>query len=151
DDLRALIDPRWVLEHRARRMSPDHPVLRGTTQNPDVYFQARETVNPFYLACPSVTQHAMDAFAARVGRAYRLFEYYGAADAERVVVLMGSGAEAVHETVDYLNRHGERVGVVKVRLFRPFDVQRFVDALPASVTSVAVLDRTKEPGSPGEP
>ena len=151
DDLRALIDDGLVLQHRSRALSPDHPVLRGTAQNPDVYFQARETVNPYYAACPDITQKAMDAFAQRAGRAYRLFDYHGAADAERVLILMGSGAEAVHETVDALNQRGERVGVVKVRLYRPFDVRRCVEALPATTQAVAVLDRTKEPGSAGEP
>jgi pyruvate-ferredoxin/flavodoxin oxidoreductase len=151
DDLRALIDDTLVLQHRSRALSPDHPVLRGTAQNPDVYFQARETVNPYYAACPDVTQQAMDAFARLIGRAYRLFEYYGPADAERVIVLMGSGAEAVHETVDALNARGEKVGVLKVRLYRPFDVRRFVEALPATTKAIAVLDRTKEPGSTGEP
>jgi pyruvate-ferredoxin/flavodoxin oxidoreductase len=151
DDLRALIDEQLVLQHRSRALSPDHPVLRGTAQNPDVYFQARETVNPYYTACPDLTQKAMDAFAQRAGRAYRLFEYHGAPDAERVIVLMGSGAEAAHETVDALNESGERVGVLKVRLYRPFDVRRFVEALPVTTRAVAVLDRTKEPGSAGEP
>jgi pyruvate-ferredoxin/flavodoxin oxidoreductase len=151
DDLRALVDERLILEHRARALSPDRPVLRGTAQNPDVYFQARETVNPYYAACPGLTQSAMDAFARRAGRAYRLFEYHGAPDAERVIVLMGSGAEAAHETVDALNEGGERVGVLKVRLYRPFDVRRFVEALPVTTRAVAVLDRTKEPGSAGEP
>jgi len=151
DDLRALIDNRLVLQHRRRALSPDHPVLRGTAQNPDVYFQARETVNPYYAACPDITQRAMDKFAGLTGRAYRLFEYHGATDAARVIVVMGSGAEAVHETVDALNERDERVGVVKVRLYRPFDVRRFVEALPATTRAVAVLDRTKEPGSAGEP
>jgi pyruvate-ferredoxin/flavodoxin oxidoreductase len=151
DDLRALIDDTLVLQHRSRALSPDHPVLRGTAQNPDVYFQARETVNPYYAACPNVTQKAMDAFAALVGRSYRLYEYHGAPDAERVIVLMGSGAEAVHETVDALNARGEKLGVLKVRLYRPFDVRRFVEALPATTKALAVLDRTKEPGSAGEP
>jgi pyruvate-ferredoxin/flavodoxin oxidoreductase len=151
DDLRALVDERLILEHRARALSPDRPVLRGTAQNPDVYFQARETVNPYYAACPGLTQSAMDAFARRAGRTYRLFEYHGAPDAERVIVLMGSGAEAAHETVDALNEGGERVGVLKVRLYRPFDVRRFVEALPVTTRAVAVLDRTKEPGSAGEP
>ena len=151
DDLRALIDERLVLEHRARALSPDRPVLRGSAQNPDVAFQARETVNPFYAACPDITQRLMDRFAQQVGRRYRLFDYHGAPDAERIVVLMGSGCEAVHETVDYLNARGEKVGVVKVRLFRPFDARRFAEALPGTTRAVAVLDRTKEAGSAGEP
>ena len=151
DDMRSMIDLDLVLAHRARALSPEHPVLRGTAQNPDVFFQARETVNPFYTACPDITQEVMDKFAALVGRRYRLFEYHGAPDAERVIVLMGSSAEAAHETVDYLTARGEKVGVLKVRLYRPFDVRRFIEALPATVKSIAVLDRTKEPGSTGEP
>ena len=151
EHIRALIDDELVRQHRARALSPDHPVLRGTAQNPDVYFQARETVNPFYRACPEITQKVMERFAELTGRAYRLFEYHGAPDAERVIVLMGSGCEAVHETVDYLTAQGEKVGVVKVRLYRPFDSRRFVEALPASTHAIAVLDRTKEPGSAGEP
>jgi pyruvate-ferredoxin/flavodoxin oxidoreductase len=151
DDLRAMIDNELVLQHRARKMSPDHPVLRGSAQNPDVYFQARETVNPYYAACPDITQKAMDRFARITGRAYRLFDYHGAPDAERVIVLMGSGAEAAHETVDYLTQHGAKVGVLKVRLYRPFDMRRFVEALPQTTKAIAVLDRTKEPGSTGEP
>jgi pyruvate-ferredoxin/flavodoxin oxidoreductase len=151
DDLRAMIHPQRILEHRARALSPDHPVLRGTAQNPDVFFQARETVNPFYAACPDSTQQAMDQFAQRIGRQYRLFEYYGDPDAERVIVLMGSGCEAVQETVDFLNKQGEKVGLVKVRLYRPFDTKRFLETLPVTTKAVAVLDRTKEPGSTGEP
>jgi pyruvate-ferredoxin/flavodoxin oxidoreductase len=151
EDMRAMIDPERVFAHRARALSPDRPVLRGTAQNPDVYFQARETVNPFYLACPDLTQRAMDRLAERTGRPYHLFEYEGAPDAERVVVLMGSGAEAVRETVEALTAVGEKVGVVKVRLYRPFDAKRFVAALPSTVRRIAVLDRTKEPGSAGEP
>ena len=151
DDLRAMIDDKLVLAHRARALSPDHPVLRGTAQNPDVYFQARETVNPFYDACPDIVQKTMDRFAKLVGRAYHLFDYHGAPNAERVIVLMGSGCEAVHETVDFLTKQGEKVGVLKVRLYRPFDVQRFVAALPPTTKSIAVLDRTKEPGGTGEP
>ncbi len=151
DELRAMIDEKKILEHRARALSPDHPVLRGTAQNPDVFFQARETVNPYYLACPDIVQRTMDRFAGVVGRSYRLFEYHGAPDAERVIVLMGSGAETAHETVDYLNAHGAKVGVLKVRLFRPFHVRHFLDALPPTTRRIAVLDRTKEPGSIGEP
>jgi pyruvate-ferredoxin/flavodoxin oxidoreductase len=151
DEMRAMIDTDLVIAHRARALSPDHPVLRGTAQNPDVYFQARETVNPFYAACPEIVQETMDRFAQLAGRHYRLFEYHGAPNAERVIVLMGSGAEAVHETVDYLTTRGEKVGVLKVRLYRPFDAPRFVAALPATVKSIAVLDRTKEPGGAGEP
>ena len=150
-DLRALIDDKFIAEHRARGLSPDRPVLRGTAQNPDAFFQAREACNPFYAACPDIVQQAMDDFAKQVGRGYKLFEYEGSPLAEHVVVLMGSGCEAAHETVDYLNQHGEKVGIVKVRLYRPFDSQRFVEALPATVRSIAVLDRTKEPGAAGEP
>jgi pyruvate-ferredoxin/flavodoxin oxidoreductase len=151
DDLRAMIDDDLVRRHRERAMTPDRPVLRGTSQNPDHFFQAREAINPYYLACPTIVQNMMDKFAALTGRHYHLFDYVGAPDAERVIVLMGSGAETVHETVDYLNRQGEKVGVVKVRLFRPFSVEHFVEALPPSVKSIAVLDRTKEPGAIGEP
>ncbi len=151
EDLRAMIDDELVQAHRARSLSPDHPVLRGTAQNPDVYFQGRETSNPYYLACPEIVQKTMDKFAKLVGRTYHLFDYVGAPDAERVIVMMGSGAETASETADYLNQHGEKVGVLKVHLYRPFSVAHFIQALPASVKSIAVLDRTKEPGSTGEP
>jgi len=150
-DLQALIDDKLIAEHRARGLSPDRPVLRGTAQNPDVFFQAREACNPFYAACPDIVQQAMDAFEKQVGRSYKLFEYKGSPLAERVVVLMGSGCEAAHEAVDHLTRAGEKVGIVKVRLYRPFDSKRFVEALPATVKTIAVLDRTKEPGAAGEP
>ncbi|MDJ0774205.1 MAG: pyruvate:ferredoxin (flavodoxin) oxidoreductase [Mastigocoleus sp. MO_167.B18] len=150
-DLRTLIPDELVFAHRDRALTPDKPVLRGTAQNPDVYFQARETVNSYYLACPDITQKAMDEFAALTGRQYQIFEYQGDPAAERVIVLMGSGCETVHETVDYLNAQGEKVGVVKVRLYRPFDSQRFVAILPKTTHSIAVLDRTKEPGASGEP
>jgi pyruvate-ferredoxin/flavodoxin oxidoreductase len=149
--LSAMIDESKVIEHRARALSPDHPVLRGSAQNPDVYFQARETVNPFYAACPAIVQRMMDTFADLTGRAYRLFEYHGTPDAERVIVLMGSGCEAACETVDFLAARGEKVGVLKVRLVRPFDTARFVQTLPTTVKALAVLDRTKEPGADGEP
>jgi pyruvate-ferredoxin/flavodoxin oxidoreductase len=151
DDLRAIIDETFVVKHRERGMSPDRPVLRGTAQNPDMFFQAREATNSYYRACPGIVQDVMDRFARRTGRAYRLFDYYGAPDADRVVVLMGSGAGAVEETVDELRQHGEKVGIVKVRLFRPFATESFFSALPDTVKSIAVLDRTKEPGSVGEP
>ncbi len=150
-DLRALIDDRLIAEHRLRGLSPDRPVLRGTAQNPDVFFQAREACNPFYAACPDIVQQTMDAFEKQVGRSYKLFEYYGSPLAEHVVVLMGSGCEAAEEAVDYLNRNGEKIGIVKVRLYRPFDSKRFVEALPGTVRTIAVLDRTKEPGAAGEP
>jgi pyruvate-ferredoxin/flavodoxin oxidoreductase len=149
--LREMINEERIREHRARALSPDHPVLRGTAQNPDVYFQARETVNPFYAACPDLVQCVMDRFAELTGRRYRLFDFHGVPDAERVIVLMGSGCDAAHETVDYLAVRGEKVAVLKVRLYRPFDVERFAEALPANVKAISVLDRTKEPGSAGEP
>jgi pyruvate-ferredoxin/flavodoxin oxidoreductase len=151
EDLRAMIDQDLVQAHRGRGLSPDRPVLRGTAQNPDVYFQARETVNPYYTACPEIVQKYMDRFAALVGRQYRLFDYIGAPDAERVIVIMGSGAETAAETAKYLVKQGEKVGVLIVHLYRPFSVKHFVEALPQTVKRVAVLDRTKEPGSAGEP
>jgi pyruvate-ferredoxin/flavodoxin oxidoreductase len=151
DDMRAMMGQNFVEAHRARALSPDHPVMRGTAQNPDVYFQAREAVNPFYLACPTIVQNVMDQFAKVVGRQYHLFDYVGAPDAERVIVIMGSGAEVAHETVDHMVSRGEKVGVLKVRLYRPFPVEAFVAALPASAKKLAVLDRTKEPGAVGEP
>jgi pyruvate-ferredoxin/flavodoxin oxidoreductase len=151
DDLRALVDDRLVHAHRARALSPEHPVVRGTAQNPDIYFQAREAANPYYRACPAIVQAAMDALATRTGRAYHLVDYAGAPDAERVVVLMGSGVETAAETAAFLNARGERVGVLAVRLYRPFPAEALVAALPATVRAVAVLDRTKEPGSVGEP
>jgi len=151
DDLRALIDDDLVRAHRARALSPDHPFIRGTAQNPDVYFQARETVNPYYLACPEIVQSAMNTLAGLTGRQYHLFEYAGAPDAERVIVIMGSGAETARATARYLSERGAKVGVVTVHLYRPFSVQHFIQALPPTVRSIAVLDRTKEPGSAGEP
>jgi pyruvate-ferredoxin/flavodoxin oxidoreductase len=150
-DMRGMIDDDLVRAHRARALSPDHPFIRGTAQNPDVYFQARESVNPYYLACPTIVQNAMDKFAQITGRKYHLFEYTGAPDAEQVIVLMGSGAEAAQETIEYLTSRGKKVGLLKVRLYRPFSVDHFVAALPATVKAIAVLDRTKEPGSVGEP
>lgn len=149
--MRAMIKDEWVSAHRKRALTPDKPVLRGTAQNPDVYFQARETVNPFYQAMPRIVQSAMDRFSLLTGRSYYLFEYLGSVTAERVIVIMGSGAEAVAETVDYLNRQGESVGLVKVRLYRPFDPDSLLAALPVTCRKIAVLDRTKEPGSDGEP
>ncbi len=151
DDMRAMIDMDLVNAHRARALSPEHPVLRGTAQNPDVYFQARETSNPYYKATPAIVQEAMDKFAGISGRQYRLFDYAGAKDADRVIVVMGSGAETAEETALYLNKQGEKLGVVTVHLFQPFSVEHFVKALPATVKKIAVLDRTKEPGSLGEP
>ncbi|MGE5226818.1 MAG: pyruvate:ferredoxin (flavodoxin) oxidoreductase [Planctomycetaceae bacterium] len=150
-DLRAMIDDDLVRAHRERALSPERPKLRGSAQNPDVFFQAREACNPFYLAVPDAVQATMDQLGGLTGRAYRLFDYVGDPQAERVVVLMGSGAGAVEETVETLRGDGERVGMVKVRLFRPFSPAALVAALPDSVRSIAVLDRTKEPGAPGEP
>ncbi len=151
DDYRQMIDDELVHQHRQRALSPDYPVLRGSAQNPDVFFQARETANPFYNAFPAIMQKAMDKFAAVAGRQYKLYQYFGAPDAERVIIMMGSGAETAHETVEHLNAHGEKVGLLKVRLFRPFAVEQFIDALPTTVKQIAVLDRTKEPGAIGEP
>jgi pyruvate-ferredoxin/flavodoxin oxidoreductase len=151
DDMRAMIDDDLVRAHRARGMSPDRPVVRGTAQNPDVFFQARETVNPYYLAAPEIVQKAMDKFAGLVGRHYHLFDYVGAPDAERVIVLMGSSCETAESTVNYLVDQGERVGMVKVRLYRPFSPQHFLGVLPPTVKVIAALDRTKEPGAIGEP
>ena len=151
EHVQALMGDGAVRAHRARALAPEHPTIRGTTQNPDVYFQAREAVNPYYLACPTVVQNAMDAVARSTGRGYALFEYAGAPDAERVLVLMGSGAETAEETVRALVARGEKVGVVKVRLYRPFSAAHLAAALPSTVRAVAVLDRTKEPGALGEP
>ncbi len=149
--LREMIDDDLVFAHRSRALTPDRPVLRGTAQNPDIYFQARETVNPFYAATPDIVQKAMDKFAELTGRQYQCFEYHGAPDAEQVVILMSSGCETTHETIDYLTANGVKVGVLKVRLYRPFDAKRLVAALPETVKKIAVLDRTKEPGATGEP
>jgi pyruvate-ferredoxin/flavodoxin oxidoreductase len=151
DDLRALINMDRVFEHRARALSPDHPVLRGTAQNPDVYFQAREAVSPFYKVCPAKVQEVMDHFCNVVGRKYHLFDYVGAPDAEHVIVMMGSGAEAAHETIERLVARNEKVGLLKVRLYRPFSVEHFLKALPQSVRTITVLDRTKEAGAAGDP
>ncbi|MFA0889813.1 MAG: pyruvate:ferredoxin (flavodoxin) oxidoreductase [Synergistales bacterium] len=151
DDIRALIDDELVQAHRARGLTPDRPVIRGTAQNPDVFFQAREAANLFYDKAPEIVQRAMDKFAAVVGRHYHLFDYVGAPDAERVLIMMGSGAETAHETVDFLTAKGEKVGLLKVRLYRPFSVKHFLEALPKSVKTIVVLDRTKESGSTGEP
>jgi pyruvate-ferredoxin/flavodoxin oxidoreductase len=159
DDMRAMIDDELVAGVRARALTPDRPMIGGTAQNPDVYFQGRETVNKFYSAVPGIVQETMDKFAKLAGRQYHLFDYVGAKDAEKVIVIMGSGADTVHETVEYLNSatqtadksKGEKVGVVKVRLYRPFSGQDFINAIPKTVKRIAVLDRTKEPGSLGEP
>ncbi len=149
--LKTLIDPTWIQAHRKRALSPEHPFIRGTAQNPDVYFQSRETVNPFYAALPTLLQAQMDQFAGLTGRQYKLYEYLGHPEAERVIVVMGSGAETVLRAVQQGNARGEKVGVLKVRLYRPFGASAFVSALPASVKRLAVLDRCKEPGSGGEP
>jgi pyruvate-ferredoxin/flavodoxin oxidoreductase len=151
DDIRAMIDERWVQAHRERSLSPERPVLRGSAQNPDVYFQAREAVNPFYLAVPELVQRTLNRFAGLVGRQYRLFDYVGASDAERVAVVIGSAAGAFEETVEVLLGRGEKVGLLKVRLYRPFDASAFVAALPSTTRTIAVLERTKEPGALGEP
>jgi len=140
-----------IMAHRARALSPERPVIRGTSQNPDVYFQARESVNRYYLAMPAMVQKIMDQFAELTGRSYHLMDYAGADDAEKIILLMGSGAETVEETVNYLNAQGEKTGLIKVRLFRPFDARALIGALPSSTKSIAVLDRTKEPGADGEP
>jgi pyruvate-ferredoxin/flavodoxin oxidoreductase len=152
DELRQMMDENLIEAHRERALSPDHPKIRGTSQNPDVFFQAREAVNPYYAACPGIVQEAMDRFAQISGRRYNLFDYVGSPEAERVIVIMGSAAETVHETVEYLTAHrDERVGMIKVRLFRPFSVQGFLGALPPTVKAIGILDRTKEPGAAGEP
>ncbi len=151
EQIRAMIGEDLVLAHRARGLDPNTPCMRGTAQNPDIYFQARETVNPYYARTPAIVEAAMDRFAALSGRQYRLFDYHGAEDAERVVILMGSGVETVRETVDHLNRQGQKLGVLAVHLFRPFSITHFMAALPASVRTIAVLDRCKEPGANGEP
>jgi len=149
--MRQMIDDELVRKHRERSLSPDHPVLRGTAQNPDVFFQNRETINPFYIECPDIVQNEMNKFAGLTGRQYNLFDYHGAPDAERIIILMASGCETAHETVDYLLEKNEKVGVLKVRLYRPFDIKRFMESLPETVKSIGVLDRTKEPGATGEP
>jgi pyruvate-ferredoxin/flavodoxin oxidoreductase len=151
DDMRAMISEEAVRAHRGRALTPDRPRLRGSAQNPDVFFQARETVNPFYQRCPQVVQAVMDRFAKLTGRQYHLFDYVGAPDAEYVIIVMGSGAETTHETVEYLNARGQKLGLVKVRLYRPFVPQALLAAIPPTVRAIAVLDRTKEPGAEGEP
>ena len=151
DVMQQMLKREFITAHRQRALSPAHPVLRGSSQNPDVFFQARESVNPYYQAMPGITQKVMDQFAEFTGRQYKLFDYVGHEQAERIIILMGSGAETVHETVDYLTAQGEKVGLIKVRLFRPLDSAALIAAMPASVKKIAVLDRTKEPGSDGEP
>jgi len=149
--VRQLIDADLIIAHRKRAMSPDHPVIRGTSQNPDVYFQGRESSNPYYIALPEIVQSAMDRLAEQTGRQYQLFEYHGAPDAERLILLMGSGIGAAVEAVDTLVAQGEKVALIKVRLFRPFSARHLLDAIPNSAQKIAVLDRTKEPGADGEP
>jgi len=151
DVYQAMINDDWVKAHHDRGLSPENPVLRGSSQNPDVYFQARESVNPYYTNMPDIMQNAMDRFASQTGRNYHLFDYIGAPDADRVIILMGSAAETVEETVDYLVRQGESIAAIKVRLYRPFSAEALITALPVSCTNIAVLDRTKEPGADGEP
>ncbi len=151
EEMKPLINNDLVRAHRKRALSSDNPFIRGTAQNPDVYFQARETVNPYYLACPDIVEKVMDLFYKVVGRKYELFQYYGAPDAKKVIVLMCSGAETVQETVEYLMEKGEKVGLVKVRLYRPFSIKHFINSLPKTVDTICALDRTKEPGSLGEP
>jgi pyruvate-ferredoxin/flavodoxin oxidoreductase len=151
DDMRAMIDDKLVARHKARGLTPDKPMISGTAQNPDVYFQGRETVNKYYLAVPKIVQETMDKFAKIVGRQYHLFDYVGAPDAEKVIILMGSAADTTHETIEHLAAKGEKVGVIKVRLFQPFSTEDFIAALPETTKKIAVLDRTKEPGSIGEP
>ncbi|MCU7944852.1 MAG: pyruvate:ferredoxin (flavodoxin) oxidoreductase [Candidatus Thiodiazotropha sp. (ex Cardiolucina cf. quadrata)] len=151
ESIRAMLDEEWITAHRQRALSPDHPVIRGTSQNPDVYFQGRETVNPFYADASSILQSTMDRFTRLTGRQYSLFEYLGAEQPERLIMLMGSGIGAAQEAVEHLVAEGELVGMVKVRLFRPFDAARLLATVPASVQKIAVLDRTKEPGADGEP
>ncbi len=151
EDMLAMLDEKAIAAHRQRALSPDQPILRGTAQNPDVFFQAREACNPWFLAAPTIVQNVMDRFAGIVGRQYKLFDYVGAPDADRVVIMMGSGADIAHETVEYLSERGEKVGVLKVHLYRPFSIEHFLAALPATVKSLAVLDRCKEPGATGEP
>ncbi|MBF0594885.1 MAG: pyruvate:ferredoxin (flavodoxin) oxidoreductase [Candidatus Omnitrophica bacterium] len=150
-DIKAMISDDLVIAHRLRGLTPDAPVLRGTAQNPDVYFQGRETVNPFYAKCPGIVQETMNRFAKLVGRQYNLFDYYGAADAERVIIAMGSACETIQTTIDELLKKGEKIGLIKVRLYRPFSIKAFVAVMPKTVKYLSVLDRTKEPGSNGEP
>jgi pyruvate-ferredoxin/flavodoxin oxidoreductase len=150
-EIRAMISDDLVRGHRDRALNPEHPFIRGTAHNPDTYFQAREAVNPYYAAVPGIVERAMDRFAALTGRAYRLFEYEGAPDATRILILMGSGAETARETVKVLAARGEKVGCIQVRLYRPFSMAHLLAALPATVQAIAVLEQTKEPGAPGEP
>ncbi|MGA8743268.1 MAG: pyruvate:ferredoxin (flavodoxin) oxidoreductase [Terracidiphilus sp.] len=151
ETIRAVVDDKYIIQFRQNALSPDRPVLRGSAQNPDVFFQAREACSPWHEAVPGIVQSVMNRVAAQTGRAYHLFDYYGAADAERVIIIMGSGAEAAEEAVDAMVKNGEKIGLLKVRLYRPFDASAFINALPATVKSIAVLDRCKDPGAAGEP
>lgn len=151
DEMKSMIDDRFVIEHRNRALNPDNPMISGTSQNPDVYFQGRETVNPFYLKCPGIVEKYMKMFKNMTGRSYELFQYFGHPRADRIVIVMGSGAETAHETVDELVSMGEKVGLIKVRLYRPFSASHLLNAMPATVKRIAVLDRTKEPGAGGDP
>lgn len=152
NQMRTFIDPKWIKDHRMRALTPDGPVIRGTAQNPDVFFQSREAINPYYAKLPSLVEGALQRFSEYFGRKYQIFEYYGCLEPDRIIVLMGSGTQTVEQTVDYMSQVlGKRVGLIKVRLFRPFSTGHFLKALPASVRAIAVLDRTKEPGSAGEP
>lgn len=151
DVMRTMMNDDKIIEHRKRALTPDNPVIRGTAQNPDVFFQAREAMNGFYDACPGIVKQKMEEFAKLTGRAYQLFEYHGPQDADRLIILMGSGADTVHETVDRMNASGEKTAVLKVRLYRPFSMRDLIEAIPDSVKAIAVLDRTKEPGSTGDP
>jgi len=151
DEIAGMMDQQLVREHRARALTPDRPVMRGTAQNPDVFFQSRERANTFYLKTPAIVEKAMERFAALTGRGYKLFEFVGDPNADRVLIMMGSGCETAEETVESLNKSGEKIGLLKVRLYRPFSISHFIESLPASTKAIAVLDRTKEPGSTGEP
>ncbi|MFZ1614642.1 MAG: pyruvate:ferredoxin (flavodoxin) oxidoreductase, partial [Holophaga sp.] len=151
EDLKSMVTDELVATHRKRALTPDSPQIRGTAQNPDVFFQAREACNSYYAATPSIVQEEMDKFAKMTGRQYQLFEYFGAVDAERVIIVMGSGADVAHEYVEWALAKGEKIGLLKVRLFRPFSIEHFMNALPKSVKKIAVLDRCKEPGALGDP
>ncbi|MEG1774227.1 MAG: pyruvate:ferredoxin (flavodoxin) oxidoreductase, partial [Oscillospiraceae bacterium] len=150
-DLKEMVDMDAVAAFRKRALNPEHPVLRGSAQNPDIFFQAREAANPYYDALPAVVEDYMDKVNAKIGTDYKLFNYYGAPDAEHVIIAMGSVCDTIEETIDYLNAKGNKIGLVKVRLYRPFSAEKMVAAIPASAKTITVLDRTKEPGSIGEP
>jgi pyruvate-ferredoxin/flavodoxin oxidoreductase len=151
DEMKSLVDVKDVEKFRARALNSDHPKQMGTAQNPDIYFQGREAANKYYLAVPEIVEKIMAQVKKLTGREYNLFDYHGAADAEKIIIIMGSGAEAAHETVDYLNKRGEKVGVLKVRLYRPFSIKHFIAAIPESAKYITVLDRTKEAGAIGDP